>query len=145
ASWRRNAVAVALAEERVLALQVFLIVAGAPLLCLAALVEERRQAAAALLQRLRFEQLIAQVSAAFVHAPSRRLHEALADALAPLGSVLARHAGVAPPARRPAGPPRVRPPPPPRRAAPAPRAGPRRALRRPGPRAAAHEGAPPEQ
>jgi signal transduction histidine kinase/integral membrane sensor domain MASE1 len=69
------------AEERVRALQVFLIVVGVPLLCLAALVEERRQVAKTLLERLRFEELVSQISSVFVHLPSHEMPEAFPTAL----------------------------------------------------------------
>lgn len=85
---RTAASGVVLAEERVLALQVFLIVVGAPLLCLSALVEERGQAAATLRKRLRFEELVSHISATFVHVPSDRMREAFADALERLGTFL---------------------------------------------------------
>ena len=85
---RATASGIVLAEERVLALQVFLIVAGAPLLCLSALMEERGRAAATLQQRLRFEELVSQISGAFVHVPSHRMREAIADALGRLGTFL---------------------------------------------------------
>jgi two-component system, LuxR family, sensor kinase FixL len=83
-----SASGVVLAEERVLALQVFLIVAGAPLLCLSALMEERGRAAATLRRRLRFEELVSQISGAFVHVPSGRMREAFAEALSLLGAFL---------------------------------------------------------
>lgn len=79
---------VVLAEERVLALQVFLIVAGAPLLCLSALMEERGRAAVTLRRRLRFEELVSQISGAFVHVPTHRMREAFAEALGQLGAFL---------------------------------------------------------
>jgi signal transduction histidine kinase/integral membrane sensor domain MASE1 len=64
------------AEERVRALQVFLIMVGVPLLFISALVEERRQAAETLRERLRLEELVSQTSAAFVHLPSHAMPEA---------------------------------------------------------------------
>ncbi len=85
---------VALAEERVLALQTFLIVVGAPLLCLSALVEERGRATGRLRERLRFEELVAQISFAFVHVPSDRTREGSADALGHLGRFLGLEAAV---------------------------------------------------
>jgi signal transduction histidine kinase/integral membrane sensor domain MASE1 len=88
AVWGTGGSGVRLAEERVLAMQVFLIVVGTPLLCLSALVEERRQAAATLRERLRFEELVSQISAAFAHVPSHEMREAFADALARLGTLM---------------------------------------------------------
>ena len=76
------------AEERVRALQVFLIVVGMPLLCLGALVEERARTAATLRERLRFEGLVAQISASFVHVPSHGMREAFTDALTRLRTFL---------------------------------------------------------
>jgi C4-dicarboxylate-specific signal transduction histidine kinase/integral membrane sensor domain MASE1 len=58
------------AEERVRALQVFLIVVGVPLLVSSALIEERRRNAESLRERLRFEALLSQLSGAFVQLPS---------------------------------------------------------------------------
>jgi signal transduction histidine kinase/integral membrane sensor domain MASE1 len=63
------------AEERVRALQVFLVLVGIPLLFLSALVEERRQALAAVKERLRFEELVSEISGAFVHVPSHEMPE----------------------------------------------------------------------
>jgi signal transduction histidine kinase/integral membrane sensor domain MASE1 len=53
--------------QSVLAFQIFLSVIGIPLLCLAAVIEERRRAQAALAERLRFEELLSQLSGSFVH------------------------------------------------------------------------------
>jgi signal transduction histidine kinase/integral membrane sensor domain MASE1 len=63
-------------EDGVVALQVFVTVVGAPLLCLGALIEERRLATAALAQRLRFEALLARLAGAFVHLAGREMHRA---------------------------------------------------------------------
>ena len=60
-------------EERVMALQVFLIVVGVPLLVLAALIDERRKTEGKLEERLRFEEFLAQVSGAFVDLPSHEM------------------------------------------------------------------------
>jgi signal transduction histidine kinase/integral membrane sensor domain MASE1 len=62
------------AEQRVMALQVFLIVVGVPLLFVSALMRERAQIADTLRQRLRFEELLSQLSGAFVHLPSDKMH-----------------------------------------------------------------------
>jgi signal transduction histidine kinase len=61
------------AEERVMGLQVFLLAVGVPLLLVSALMRERRQIAETLRERLRFEELLAQVSGAFVHLPSDQM------------------------------------------------------------------------
>jgi signal transduction histidine kinase/integral membrane sensor domain MASE1 len=91
---RADTTGVELAEDRVLALQTFLIVVGAPLLCLSGLVEERARAAGRLHERLRFEELVAKVSSEFVHVPSDRMREASADALGHLGTFLGLEAAV---------------------------------------------------
>lgn len=75
-------------EESVVALQVFVIVVGVPLLCLAALIEERREATAALGERLRFEELLSRLSAAFVHTASHRMDQAFESGLQQLGQFL---------------------------------------------------------
>jgi signal transduction histidine kinase len=82
------------AEERVRALQVFLVVVGIPLLCLSALVEERGRAAATLRQRLRFEELVSEISASFVHVPSEGMRVVFAAALARLRTFLGLEAVV---------------------------------------------------
>ena len=56
--------------DNVLSLQVVLIVLAIPLMCLAALIEERQQAQQALESRLRFEEVLSRLSRAFVHLPS---------------------------------------------------------------------------
>ncbi len=76
------------AEESIVALQVFITVVGIPLLLLSALLEERRQAAMALEDRLHFEELLSRLSAAFVHLPSDRMDEAFAKWLRHLGESL---------------------------------------------------------
>ncbi len=60
-------------EERIRALQVFLIVVGVPLLVSSALIEERRRSAETLRERLRFEALLSQLSGAFVQLPSHQM------------------------------------------------------------------------
>ena len=62
------------AEESVTALQVFLVVVGVPLLLVSALMKERQQIAETLRERLRFEATLSQLSGAFVHLPSDRMH-----------------------------------------------------------------------
>jgi len=49
-------------RDQVLVLQIFLTVIGIPMLCLAALIEERRRAEEALSERLRFEELLSRLS-----------------------------------------------------------------------------------
>ena len=55
--------------ENVLSLQVVLIVLAVPLMCLAALIEERQRTRQALEERLRFEEVLSRLSRAFVHLP----------------------------------------------------------------------------
>jgi signal transduction histidine kinase/integral membrane sensor domain MASE1 len=62
------------AEQRVMALQVFLDVVGVPLLIVSALLKERAEIADTLRQQLRFEELLSQLSGAFVHLPSHEMH-----------------------------------------------------------------------
>jgi len=57
----------------VVALQFNLIASVVPLMCLAGLIEERRQAQRALGERLAFEELTARLSGSFVHLPSDRM------------------------------------------------------------------------
>ncbi len=56
--------------ENVLSLQIVLIVLAIPLMCLAALIEERQRTQQALEGRLRFEEVLSRLSRAFVHLPS---------------------------------------------------------------------------
>lgn len=58
------------ASDGVLAVQTFLIVEALPLMCLSAIVEERRQAAADLRNRLKFERLLSSLSTEFVRRPA---------------------------------------------------------------------------
>jgi len=75
-------------RDQVLVLQIFLTVIGIPMLCLAALIEERRRAEEALSERLRFEELLSRLSAAFVHLPSHEMDAAFDDWLRRLGESL---------------------------------------------------------
>jgi two-component system sensor kinase FixL len=77
-----------LLPESVVALQVFLSAAAIPLMCLASLIEERQRAQEALAERLRFEELLSQLSAAFVHLPGQELDRAIGDWLRSLGEFL---------------------------------------------------------
>ena len=72
-------------EDGVVALQVFVIVVGVPLLFLSALIEERRQTAVALRERLRFEELLSRLAAQFVHLPSQEVGRAFENGLQQLG------------------------------------------------------------
>jgi signal transduction histidine kinase/integral membrane sensor domain MASE1 len=74
--------------ESVMALQLFLVVVAIPLMCLAAVIEERRSVGNALEERLRFEQMLARVSAAFVHWPSHDIDFAIGTWLRRLGEFL---------------------------------------------------------
>jgi two-component system, LuxR family, sensor kinase FixL len=69
-------------------LQVLLIMVAAPHLVLAAALAERRSALAALSDRLKFEQLLSQLSQAFVHLPSGRMDAALDEWLHRVGERL---------------------------------------------------------
>jgi signal transduction histidine kinase/integral membrane sensor domain MASE1 len=62
--------------EGILGLQIFLTLVGIPLMCLAAVIEERGQAQEAVREQLRFEQLLARLSSSFVHLPGEALQEA---------------------------------------------------------------------
>jgi signal transduction histidine kinase/integral membrane sensor domain MASE1 len=74
--------------ESVLALQVSLAVSAIPVLALAGLVEERWRDRLALADRLRFEELLARLSGAFVHLASNRMDEAFLVWLERLGQFL---------------------------------------------------------
>jgi PAS domain S-box-containing protein len=76
------------AEESVVALQVFVIVVGVPLMLFSGLLEEHREAARALRERLAFEELLSRVTAAFVRPPSHRMDEAFEASLRDLGEGL---------------------------------------------------------
>jgi two-component system, LuxR family, sensor kinase FixL len=77
-----------LANQEVFALQTFLIVVAIPLLCVAALVEERRSTEHALTERLEFEELLSRLSAAFVHVPGDTMQIAFNGWLERLGHFL---------------------------------------------------------
>ena len=76
------------AAEAVLSLQILLSTMAIPLMCLAAVIEERRQATEALATRLRLEEMLSRLSAAFVHLPSAKMHRALDEWLGRLGEHL---------------------------------------------------------
>ena len=75
-------------REEILVLQLFLCVIFIPLMCLAALIEERRAAEGALGERLRFEELLSRLSGAFVHLPSHEMDCAFEEWLRRLGEAL---------------------------------------------------------
>jgi len=75
-------------REEILVLQIFLAVMAIPLMCLAALIEERRRAEEALSERLRFEELLSRLSGAFVHLPSHEMDGAFEVWLGRLGESL---------------------------------------------------------
>jgi integral membrane sensor domain MASE1/PAS domain-containing protein len=77
-----------LPAESVLSLQIFLSAAAIPLMCLAALIEERHQAQEALAERLRFEELLSRLSAAFVPLPSPEMDHVFGTWLRQLGAAL---------------------------------------------------------
>jgi signal transduction histidine kinase len=74
--------------ESVVALQLFLTIVAVPLLCLAALIEERGRAQEALRERLSFEELLARLSRAFVHLPGHAIDGAIETWLQRLGQFL---------------------------------------------------------
>ena len=74
--------------EGVLPLQIFLITIAIPLMCLAALIEERRRAEDTLGERLRFEQILSNLSASFVNLPGHSMDGAFEIWLRQLGEFL---------------------------------------------------------
>jgi len=77
-----------LPAESALTLQLSLIVVAIPLMCLAALIEERRRAEAALAERLRFEEMLSRLSGAFVHLSSHDMDAVFQTSLQQLGEFL---------------------------------------------------------
>jgi len=73
------------AADRVIALQISLIMVAIPLLCLAAVVGERRRAQTALNDRLQFEALLARLSSTFVRLTAEEIDAAIRSCLAQLG------------------------------------------------------------
>src|SRR5262249_52166009 len=71
--------------ESVFTLQIFLTVVAIPIMCLAALIEERRRAEAALEDRLRFEELLSALAGAFVRLFGHAMDEAFATSLRHVG------------------------------------------------------------
>ena len=76
------------AESSVLTLQAFLIMLSIPLLCLAALIEERYRARVDLADRLAFEAVLARLSASFVHVPTVAMPQAFQSSVDRLGGFL---------------------------------------------------------
>jgi signal transduction histidine kinase/integral membrane sensor domain MASE1 len=76
------------ASTGVVAMQVFLLVIGIPLTCVAALVEEKRRVERALRENLTFERMLSEISGTFVHAGSDRLDAAFESSLSRLGQSL---------------------------------------------------------
>lgn len=72
-------------SESVIALQVYLTVMALPMMCVAALLEERRQAARHLTERLRFEELLSHASGGFVSLPSDAMERAFTERLQEIG------------------------------------------------------------
>jgi signal transduction histidine kinase/integral membrane sensor domain MASE1 len=71
--------------ESALTLQIFLTAVAIPLMCLAALIEERRRAELALGERLRFGELQYRLADAFVRLSSHEMHEAFTTSLRQVG------------------------------------------------------------
>ncbi len=76
------------AAESVLALQMSLVVIAIPMLCLAALVEERHATVRELNNRLRFEELLSRLSGAFVHLAGHEMDPAFEHWFEQLGGFL---------------------------------------------------------
>ena len=72
----------------VLAVQLLLTIVGVTFITLATIIEERRETEHALAERLRFEELLARVSATFVELPSDRMTAAFDTWLERLGAFL---------------------------------------------------------
>ena len=72
----------------VTAIQILMIVVAIPLVCLAAVFDERRRANEALTDRLRFEELLVHLSSTFVHLSSHEVETAFETALRQLGQFL---------------------------------------------------------
>ena len=74
--------------ESVANVQIFLSVTAIPLMCLAAVIEERRRSNEALADRLRFEELLVRLSSTLVHLPSQKVETVFEASLRQLGLVL---------------------------------------------------------
>jgi signal transduction histidine kinase/integral membrane sensor domain MASE1 len=75
-------------SESVSALQVYLAIMALPMMFVAALLDERRQATRHLSERLRFEELLSQASGRFVSLPSDAMERAFTDRLKEIGAFL---------------------------------------------------------
>lgn len=73
-------------SDSLVALQLYLVLMAVPLFVVAALVEERRNAAAALTQRLNFEQALGRIAVAFVGARSDQFQTRLDDCMRLIGN-----------------------------------------------------------
>src|SRR2546426_11414231 len=76
------------AAQAVLSLQILHSTTTIPLMCLAAVIEERRQASEALAARLRLAEMLSRLSAAFVRLPNTEIHRAIDKWLGTLGQLL---------------------------------------------------------
>lgn len=74
--------------DTAIALQIFLSAIAVPLMCLAALIQERVRVQHALAERLRFEEFLGPLLAAFVHLPSHLIDDAIGLSLQQLGQFL---------------------------------------------------------
>jgi signal transduction histidine kinase/integral membrane sensor domain MASE1 len=74
--------------ESIYALQMFLTIVAIPLMCLAALIDERRRTQEALQERLLFEEMLSRLSGAFVHLPGHEMDAAFETWLSRLGEFL---------------------------------------------------------
>ena len=74
--------------EGVTAIQILMIVVAIPLVCLAAVFDERRRANETLTDRLRFEELLVHLSSTFVHLSSHEVEAAFETSLRQLGQFL---------------------------------------------------------
>jgi len=72
--------------ETVHAVQIVLSLVAIPIVCLAALIEERGAVSAAVRERLRFEEFLSRLSGGFVHLPSHEMDEAIETWLGRVGT-----------------------------------------------------------
>jgi two-component system sensor kinase FixL len=85
----RAPLTLAQAVNSVPSLQIILIVVSVPLMCLAALMEERRQGQLSLVRRLRFEEFLSGLSGSLIRFPGHHVSTAFDDWLEQLGRFLA--------------------------------------------------------
>ncbi len=74
--------------ERVMAFQMYLVMMAIPLMCVSALLDERRTAVARLQERLRFEELVSQISRLLLGAGRAGVASALGECLRVIGEAL---------------------------------------------------------